>query len=147
MSFGGLIGQTYPEFPIGGICLWSGSQDNIPNNWVLCDGNNGTPDLRNRFIVGSGDKYQVGDIGGEETHVLNVDEMPRHDHIYGPYDSPPSYIPYNPPYLGFTVNAPSSTSGSNYRKKFSVVTEYTGNNQPHNNLPPYYALCYIMKVA
>ncbi len=146
MSFGGLIGQTYPEFPIGGICLWSGSQDSIPNNWVLCDGNNGTPDLRNRFIVGSGDKYQVGAIGGEETHILSVDEMPRHNHIYGPSTSNNFNRPYNS--IGLS-NITGNLDGRNSYppSHLAIQTSETGNNQPHNNLPPYYALCYIMKVA
>ena len=41
------------SFPSGGIIIWSGAANNLPNGWSLCDGQNGTPDLRNRFVVGA----------------------------------------------------------------------------------------------
>jgi len=50
---GGTTGGGF--VPIGGIIMWSGSS--IPTGWGLCDGTQGTPDLRNRFIVGSGSSY------------------------------------------------------------------------------------------
>lgn len=56
--------------PKGTIVLWSGAIATIPNGWVLCDGTNGTPDLRNRFVVGAGSEYSVGDKGGVKTYPL-----------------------------------------------------------------------------
>jgi hypothetical protein len=56
--------------PIGGIILWSGAVAEIPNSWALCDGNNGTPDLRNSFVVGAGDTYDPADTGGAATNDL-----------------------------------------------------------------------------
>lgn len=56
--------------PIGGIVIWAGSVGSIPNGWALCDGNNGTPDLRDRFIVGSGSSYNTGDNGGSASANL-----------------------------------------------------------------------------
>ena len=53
--------------PVGGIIMWSGVE--VPEGWLLCDGTNTTPDLRDRFIVGSGTTYSVNDTGGEETHT------------------------------------------------------------------------------
>ena len=50
--------------PIGGIIMWSGSIVSIPNGWRLCDGTNGTPDLRDKFVVGAGNVYSVNDTGG-----------------------------------------------------------------------------------
>lgn len=50
-------------FPSGGIIMWSGAVNDIPVGWALCDGSNGTPDLRDRFIVGAGGAYSVGDTG------------------------------------------------------------------------------------
>lgn len=50
--------------PIGGIIMWSGAQNAIPQYWQLCDGTNGAPDLRDRFIVGAGNNYTVGATGG-----------------------------------------------------------------------------------
>ncbi|MBI4325506.1 MAG: tail fiber protein [Chloroflexi bacterium] len=48
----------YGTIPLGGIIMWSGSS--VPDGWALCNGQNGTPDLRNRFIVGSGGEYTTG---------------------------------------------------------------------------------------
>ncbi len=56
------------DFPIGAIHLWTGSIANIPSTWRLCDGTQNTPDLRNKFIVGSGDTYAVNAIGGNINH-------------------------------------------------------------------------------
>ena len=67
-------------FPSGGIIMWSGLIASIPTGWALCDGQNGTPDLRNRFVVGAGDNYNTNDTGGEDFHTLNQDEMPSHGH-------------------------------------------------------------------
>jgi len=58
----GIIGATPPAatpIPSGGIFLWSGSIGSIPAGYVLCNGSNGTPDLRNRFVVGAGSTYAV----------------------------------------------------------------------------------------
>ena len=50
--------------PSGGIIAWSGSIGSIPTGYVICNGSNGTPDLRDRFIVGAGNTYSVGNTGG-----------------------------------------------------------------------------------
>lgn len=84
--------------PTGAIMMWSGASSAIPTGWVLCDGTNSTPDLRNRFVIGAGSTYAVGATGGSSTttQVGDVEAGPQ---------------------------ATVSTSA----------------------LPPYYALCYIMK--
>jgi microcystin-dependent protein len=66
--------------PVGGIILWSGSAANIPAHWLLCDGNNGTPDLRDRFVVGAGLSYAPLATGGIATNVLSQSQMPSHTH-------------------------------------------------------------------
>ena len=63
--------------PIGGIIAWSGTVNNVPAHWALCDGGNGTRDLRDRFILGAGSTYAVGATGGATT----VDAS--HSHGYG----------------------------------------------------------------
>lgn len=118
--------------PRGGIIMWSGSVDSIPPGWALCDGRNGTPDLRDRFIVGAGGSYAVGSQGGSASHDLS------HDHSYS----------------GTTGNAdgPSRTSGlggsrssdRNHRHSYSGVTNKSLGTI--DNRPPYYALCFIMKL-
>jgi hypothetical protein len=62
-------GTEYFMVPTGIIALWSGNAGSIPAGWALCDGNNGTPDLRDRFIVGAGATYAVGTIGGATNHT------------------------------------------------------------------------------
>ena len=66
--------------PIGLIAMWSGSVANIPSGWALCNGQNGTPDLRNRFVVGAGSSYTVGATGGANSVTLTTAQMPAHGH-------------------------------------------------------------------
>jgi len=58
------------SFPAGGIIMWNGSVGSIPSGWVLCNGSNGTPDLRDRFVVGAGSTYAVGATGGSADTTL-----------------------------------------------------------------------------
>ena len=62
------------------LIAFSGYEKDIPDNWSVCDGQNGTPDLRERFIVGAGNKYGLRSRGGEKEHILTIDEMPSHRH-------------------------------------------------------------------
>lgn len=66
--------------PSGGIIMWSGSIASIPVGWVICDGTNSTPDLRNRFVVGAGDVYAVAGTGGSDTVTLTTAQLPIHSH-------------------------------------------------------------------
>lgn len=68
------------QMPQGGIILWSGAANNVPAGWALCDGQNNTPDLRDKFIVGAGSAYQPGDAGGAATVQLTTNELPAHTH-------------------------------------------------------------------
>lgn len=54
--------------PCGVITLWSGAADAVPSGWALCDGGNGTPDLRGRFVLGAGGGHIVGGTGGAVNH-------------------------------------------------------------------------------
>ena len=66
--------------PAGVILMWGGSTIGIPAGWQLCDGSNGTPDLRNQFIVGAGNAYGVGTTGGATTANLSISNIPSHNH-------------------------------------------------------------------
>jgi len=66
--------------PSGVIALWSGSTASIPSGWVICDGTNSTPDLRDRFIVGAGNTYAVDATGGSNTVALTTPNLPGHTH-------------------------------------------------------------------
>ena len=77
--------------PSGGIIMWSGAANAIPTGYVLCDGQNSTPDLRNRFVIGAGDTFAVDATGGsanavvvEHTHTLTD---PGHSHSYSRAES------------------------------------------------------------
>ena len=63
--------------PKGAIVSWHGSTKETPKGWALCDGNNTTPDLRNRFIIGGGDKYDIGQKGGSSFIVLDKSNLPK----------------------------------------------------------------------
>lgn len=134
--------------PSGGIIMWSGTE--IPDGWALCNGENGTPDLRGRFVLGSSDTYKIGDVGGEETHSLTIPEMPSHNHTHPVIYGPGTTINTNP--IG-NVNASTvyvalgmPTSGTGTSTASSKSTTNVGGSNEHNNMPPYYVLAYIMKL-
>lgn len=68
--------------PQGSIIPWYGDKANIPDGFALCDGTKGTPDLRNRFIVGSGSNYALGDTGGEDQVTLSGTQIGNHYHYW-----------------------------------------------------------------
>jgi hypothetical protein len=140
---------TSQLIPAGVIVMWSGSIVSIPSGWYLCDGNNSTPDLRNRFIVGAGSTYSVAATGGSadaivvsHTHSASVTD-PGHTHNINGYAfgaSGPATIPSGTnEYVVNRIVADSNTTG------ISVANSTTGSSGTNANLPPYYALAYIMK--
>ena len=124
------------SIPTGGIIIWSGAANAIPSGWVLCDGNNSTPDLRDRFVVGAGSGYSVGNTGGAASVTLTTNQIPSHTHSYSSANHPTSSGPEQ-----------NQSGGPEDRTTFNVskTTGSTGGGQSHENRPPYYALCYIMK--
>lgn len=125
--------------PNGCIMLWSGSQASIPSYWRLCNGGNGTPDLRNRFVVGAGSSYGVGNTGGADSVTLTISQIPSHQHYFKKHGSGASGSGDEESDIApFDYN---DASGSN------VNTDPKGGGGSHENRPPYYALCYIMKVS
>jgi microcystin-dependent protein len=68
--------------PSGVIVMWSGSTASIPSGWLLCDGTSGTPDLRDRFVVGAGSTYAVAATGGANTVTLDATQIPSHTHTF-----------------------------------------------------------------
>lgn len=119
--------------PTGAILMWSGSIATIPSGWALCNGANGTPDLRNRFIVGAGSSYGVGATGGADTVTLTVNQIPSHNHQM------------NHTGTG-SGNGIQQGGGSLPTTASNIITGAAGGGQPHENRPPYYALAYIMKL-
>jgi microcystin-dependent protein len=70
-------------FPVGGIILWSGAIAAVPAGWALCDGANGTPNLKDKFIVGAGGAYAPADTGGLASNTLTQAQLPAHTHAAG----------------------------------------------------------------
>ena len=141
MSFYGAL------LPKGSIIMWSGSTDNIPEGFKLCEGgsfNHVTiPDLRGRFIVGYSDTdtdyNHIGNTGGEKTHKLKKDEMPEHSHDVS--------------FQADITTANRDTTGNQVVRGYAPSYEYVhvisgvaGGNNPHENRPPYYVLAFIIKV-
>ncbi|MCE5333163.1 MAG: hypothetical protein LLG06_01095 [Desulfobacteraceae bacterium] len=128
-------GQT----PSGIIAMWSGRASDIPPGWALCNGQSGTPDLRDRFVLGAGNAYGIGATGGEATHTLTIGEIPQHAHQERVNSTNGDRGGYIQP-TGQTANAGGPTTTN------MPTTLEAGGGQPHNNMPPFYALCFIMKL-
>jgi microcystin-dependent protein len=152
-------GAGFGFVPQGGIIMWSGSVASVPSGWFLCNGSNGTPDLRNRFVVGAGDSYAVGATGGADSVTLTEAQMPAHTHTFsGTTNTTGAHthdVPNGNSGGGSTVilngNSRSNdrntatTSAGDHSHTFSGTTASTGGGTSHENRPPYYALAYIMK--
>lgn len=80
-NFDDLVAGLNTAMPSGGIIMWSGSIASVPTGWYLCDGNNGTPNLTNRFVVCAGGSYSVGSTGGASTHSMIEAELATHTHV------------------------------------------------------------------
>jgi len=156
--------------PQRSIVIWS-ECDKIPSGWTLCDGLDGTPDLQGRFVVGGGtSSFTYGDSGGTETHDLEADvemtgnvgytaltegQMPSHIHSYSNQyfmaDSN-TYQGYDgcgcdTPRTVFTVTAGNTVARGSGQTHTHSLTTVSGTASAFNvtHLPPYHALCYIMK--
>lgn len=123
--------------PSGCILIWSGTEDNVPDGWHICDGTENTPDLRGRFVLGVNDSHAHGSTGGYEEVTLTNDQMPSHNHTIHCYSQSGTAV--SPERF---INS-KGVSGSNVINR---STDSTGKSEPHPNMPPYYALAYIMKL-
>ena len=141
--------------PTGCILIWSGSAGSIPSGFQLCDGTNGTPDLRNSFVLGAGNSYVVGQTGGSADAVLashthtatSTVTDPGHQHNITTY--------YNNTVGGYNINSFANTTGGTQQTNVTqtattgitvaTTNAASGVSPTGGNLPPYYALCYIYK--
>ena len=153
--------------PIGGIIMWSGST--IPNGWTLCDGNNGSPNLMDKFIVGRGNNYNNGDSGGFTDPTLPQHNHNISDHNHSYKDTLFSVNDSNSSGINHIDNIESVNKGSgnkrisntqtpqnsvysynidrNTEKQSLIVSSSGTNNTTNKNLPPYYALAFIMYIG
>lgn len=109
--------------PAGFIVIWSGAIVDIPDGWILCDGNNGTPDLRSRFVRGAGGAQNPGDTGGSFTHT-HAFTGDGHNH---------------------TLDLGVGFAGGVGRESVSSIDPGQGTTDAGNSMPAWYALAYIMK--
>jgi hypothetical protein len=159
--------------PKGGIIMWSGSTANIPSGWALCDGTNGTPNLQDRFVVGTGSTYAVNAIGGSATHNHTTGTAGDHNHALsstsngGNTGGITNYDPTKGTFHSKGYYAEDDNQG--WHAHSFLQTGYNsgygegnhahllhgntanGGNHTHtvssaNNLPPYYSLAFIMKL-
>lgn len=173
--------------PYGAIIMWAGASADIPESWILCNGENGTPNLRDRFVIGAGGTKSPGDLGGSNStavngtiiasgahvhqvnvadHALTVAELPAHHHHNGVCDTGSPGFNHG----SVAADPPTSRNFTTYHDTGSVegLTGDTGTGGIHTHagsttaddgahthaitlesvglLPPYYALCFIMKI-
>jgi microcystin-dependent protein len=137
--------------PRGTVVAYTGTS--APSGWAVCDGKmltgfDGTrfraPDLRSRFILGAGSgpgltKRTYGDLGGREKVKLTTDQLPSHNHgIINAYAWPNSHTSPCRYIVGKSCQSGTGRSAS--------ATSATGKGESHDNMPPYYALLYIVKL-
>ena len=139
----GINGFEIDSIPSGVVVSWYGDKANVPSGWAICDGTNGTPDLRDRFIVGAGNSYSLKATGGANTVSLTADQNGPHSHSGTTSSSQQVLVP------GGTLLG--SRGDNNIEARWGTVditltTESSGNGAAHENRPPYYALYFIMKL-
>lgn len=143
-------------FQRGMIIMWSGDYSTIPSGWRLCDGLGGTPDLRDRFIVGAGASYSPGNVGGSASHTHGISvgntalteaQMPAHTHSLpaGSNDTVGTE---------WSQASPGNSGGRN-APSYYYQSVSSGGGQAHGHTatadgrdhrPPYMALCYLMRL-
>ena len=148
--------------PPGVIAAFAGKTP--PVGWLMCDGREydrrtypalaavfgggvrfRVPDLRGRTVLGVNAAHTLGELGGEEQHVLTVDEMPRHSHQIGGessyWDSGAAIYQTN--FAGGSAWTGIAAAGSGSLDR--AIAQPEGQAKPVNLLPPYMALNYIIK--
>jgi hypothetical protein len=164
LSAGGSNTPTWGNtFVAGMIMLWSGSSATIPSGWLLCDGSSSTPDLRNRFVVGATSTYAVGATGGSadaivvaHTHTgttASTSLTGSATYISETWNQAGTVSGIFSKATGFSApGTPSQTDSTTAGQlnidashTHTITTNSTGASGTNANLPPYYALCYIMK--
>lgn len=137
--------------PTGVIVMWSGSIASVPTGWLLCDGANGTPNLCDRFIVGAGSTYAVNATGGsadavvvDHTHTGTTNGGGSHTHTLSGYAALGGSTSLGIYSNGVrTDNSNTMSTAPNHTHTFT--TGSSGVSGVNANLPPYFALAYIIK--
>ncbi len=131
------LNSTVDKFDLAGLGLESSNMF----GFALCNGNNGTPDLTGKFVVGqggSGDYQNIGNTGGEEQHTLTIAEMPNHTH---------NFSRSGDVNLDAGGNSPLLQQNADIVLNDAQGLQSSGGDQPHENRPPYYVLAIAMRIA
>lgn len=120
--------------PKGSIIMFNGLSSEIPNGWAICDGNNGTPNLINKFVKAS---TVSGNTGGGDQITLTVDNLPINNYV----------VYHNPETIGTDlIQTDSTVSELNKVNSLDQLDIVSGKGLPINYQPAYYSLIYIMKI-
>lgn len=149
-SFGGQGGPS-PE-----ILLWAGLVGDIPPGWVLCDGNNGTPNLTNKMLRGNSSMGgSVGTVGGQNTKSLSTSQIPSHghngtlndvgshQHNYSAGSGGGGDDTFDEPVRNGVFTRSTSTDGSHAH---NINVSSTGSGSGIENRPQHLQVGYIMKL-
>lgn len=138
------------ELPVGGVVIWDDLAGNIPDGFAICDGSNGTPDLRNRFVYGAAGDSDVGLTGGSQTHThsnSSTGSVSNHSHSYSIVTG------YASNYVNQNETSPYTSIVRHHRHYFSSTTpsggghsHALGNTGSANHMPAYIKLYYIMRI-
>ena len=168
-----LLGDTFGSkasgtIPVGGIIMWSGSIGTIPTGWALCNGSNGTPNLQDRFIVGAGSGYSVAGTGGSanatlvsHSHTASTNTAGTHAHrLLVAQNSSGNTNRIDNNDVGVAGEGGTTTYVLNNNNEVgqqmiesagshshTVTVDPAGSSATNANLPPYYALAFIMRTS
>lgn len=137
--------------PAGSILMWSGTIATIPSGWYLCNGSNSTPDLRNKFIIGAylDDSGAKTSITGSNTQTGGTKDAVNVEHTHTATDSGHTHTYPRPVVSGGFLGGTSSFSiggtGTTDSSTANITVASAGVSGTNQNLPPYYALAFIMK--
>ena len=145
---------TIPDaFTPGMIIMWNGLPNEVPTGWALCNGANGTPNLTDRFIVGAGNTYGYGATGGTKdatlvshNHSGSTGGAGSHSHTYSKGSSGTAQGGSGIGSTGVNQGSTSTNTSSVGNHTHSVSISTKGSSATNKNLPPYFALCYIMRL-
>lgn len=140
-------GLEIDSIPSGVVVSWYGDKANVPSGWAICDGTNGAPDLRDRFIVGAGNSYSLKATGGSDKVSLTADQNGPHSHSGTASSSQKVVVPGDDFYhvVGDHIGS-HDIDGEWGTVNITLTTGSSGKGAAHENRPPYYALYFIMKL-
>lgn len=122
---------TDAAFVVGQVIMWFGTIPNIPDGWALCNGANGTPDLRDRFVVGAGTTYNLGSTGGSASGVTSSSGAHTHTATSGAHALTEEELPEHSHRILYQPNSNYSASGSAQFRTMQVTNnvQYQTNNE------------------